>query len=329
MYLRKIGKNLRKVIIAGYGDSSLELANFFTKNPQYGYRFEGFFDDKITNEKVLGPILSIKDYVVKNKIEEIYCLVPDIQENEINDLVEFGENNITRVKLIPNIKNFIYAKSKMDLYGSIPILVVKEEPLDDEYNQFIKRFFDIVFSALIIILIFPWLFIIISILIKLESRGPVLFIQNRSGRNYRSFKCLKFRTMKYQKNEAFIQATKNDKRVTKVGAFLRKTSLDELPQFFNVLVGQMSIVGPRPHPLKLDDEYKEQINKYMSRHFVKPGVTGLSQVLGYRGETNEPHLMKARIKIDNFYIENWTFFLDIKIILLTIYKVFKSDEKAF
>jgi lipopolysaccharide/colanic/teichoic acid biosynthesis glycosyltransferase len=135
--------------------------------------------------------------------------------------------------------------------------------------------------------------------------------------------------MKYQKNEAFIQATKNDKRVTKVGAFLRKTSLDELPQFFNVLVGQMSIVGPRPHPLKLDDEYKEQINKYMSRHFVKPGVTGLSQVLGYRGETNEPHLMKARIKIDNFYIENWTFFLDIKIILLTIYKVFKSDEKAF
>lgn len=329
MYLRKIGKNLRKVIIAGYGDSSLELANFFTKNPQYGYRFEGFFDDKITNEKVLGPILSIKDYVVKNKIEEIYCLVPDIQENEINDLVEFGENNITRVKLIPNIKNFIYAKSKMDLYGSIPILVVKEEPLDDEYNQFIKRFFDIVFSALIIILIFPWLFIIISILIKLESRGPVLFIQNRSGRNYRSFKCLKFRTMKYQKNEAFIQATKNDKRVTKVGAFLRKTSLDELPQFFNVLVGQMSIVGPRPHPLKLDDEYKEQINKYMSRHFVKPGVTGLSQVLGYRGETNEQHLMKARIKIDNFYIENWTFFLDIKIILLTIYKVFKSDEKAF
>lgn len=329
MYLRKIGKNLRKVVIAGYGESALELADFFKKNPQYGYRFEGYFDNNISNEKILGKVAAIKDYILNNKVDEIYCLVPDIEENEVNDLVEFGENNIVRVKLIPNIRNYIYAKSKVDLYGSIPVLVIKEEPLDDEFSQFTKRLFDIIFSSLIIILVFPWLFLIIAILIKLESKGPIFFAQNRSGKNYKPFKCLKFRTMFYQKNAEFVQAIKNDNRITKIGAFLRKTSLDELPQFFNVFLGQMSVVGPRPHPIKLDDEYKVQINKYMSRHFVKPGVTGLSQVLGYRGETNEPHLMKARIKIDNFYIENWSFFLDIKIILLTIYKVINRDEKAF
>jgi Undecaprenyl-phosphate glucose phosphotransferase len=329
LYLRKIGKNLRKVIIVGYGDTAIELADFFEKNPQFGFKFEGFFDDQINNHNIRGPISNIKNFVSENKIDEIYCLVPDIEEDELNNLVEFGENNLIRVKLVPNIKSNIYTKSKVDLYGTMPILIIKEEPLDDEFNRFIKRFFDIIFSTLVILLIFPWLFIIISVLIKMESKGPILFSQNRSGRNYRSFKCLKFRTMKYQKNAEFVQATKNDKRVTKVGAFLRKTSLDELPQFFNVLIGQMSVVGPRPHPLKLDDEYKVQINKYMSRHFVKPGVTGLSQILGYRGETNEPHLMKARIKMDNFYIENWTFFLDIKIIFLTMYRVIKSDEKAF
>jgi lipopolysaccharide/colanic/teichoic acid biosynthesis glycosyltransferase len=131
------------------------------------------------------------------------------------------------------------------------------------------------------------------------------------------------------KESTFIQATKNDSRVTKMGAFLRKTSLDEVPQFINVFIGQMSVVGPRPHPIKLDDEYKNQINKYMSRNFVKPGITGLSQVMGYRGETNEPHLMKARVKIDNFYIENWSFLLDLKIILQTVFKIFKRDEKAY
>lgn len=331
MYLRELGYNLRKVVIAGYGEASVEMAEFFSKNPQFGYKFVGFFDDReaIGSNSVIAEVAELKEYVLANEIDEIYCLVPTIPVGEVTELIRFGENNTVRVKIIPDIKAYFYTKAKVDFYGETPVLLIKEYPLDNEVNRFVKRLFDIIFSAFVIIFIFSWFFPIIALLIKLNSKGPVFFLQKRSGKDYSPFNCLKFRTMRFEKDAEFRQASKDDDRITKLGAFLRRSSIDEMPQFFNVLIGQMSVVGPRPHPLKLDEEYRNIIDKYMSRHFVKPGITGLSQIKGYRGETRDPHMMKARVNIDNFYIEHWTFLLDIRIIFMTIGNLLKRDENAF
>lgn len=327
-YLNKTGKKRRKVIILGKSESSLELSYFFKKNPQFGYAFEGFFDEEKT-EDVLGTIDDIRSFSLENKIEEIYCLSPKYNDETIAQLRNFAENNTIRLKIVPDIQSLYYSKSKIDFYGNTPVLLIKEFPLDLQPNQILKRIFDIVFSLLVIVLVFSWLFPIIALLIKLDSKGPIFFVQKRSGKDKKAFGCFKFRSMSIGGNSEFVQATKNDVRVTKVGRFIRKTSIDEMPQFFNVFLGQMSVVGPRPHPLKLDDMYKNNIDKYMSRHFVKPGITGLSQIMGYRGETKEEFAMKARINLDNFYIEHWSFFLDLKIIVLTVFNVFKKEENAF
>ena len=207
--------------------------------------------------------------------------------------------------------------------------VIRRNPLKNSLNASIKRVFDIVFSALVILFVLSWLTPIIALLIKLDSRGPVFYRQKRAGRKDKVFFCLKFRTMSYTKNEEFKPATKNDNRVTRVGRFLRKTSLDEFAQFFNVLVGDMSIVGPRPHPLKLNADFQHRVEKYTLRHVVKPGVTGLAQAKGHRGEVCDTLTMKQRIKVDIFYIENWSLWFDIKIILLTAYNMFRDDKNAY
>ena len=213
-------------------------------------------------------------------------------------------------------------------YDNIPVLNVAAVPLDERNNQIIKRAFDIFFSSIVLLLIFSWLYIIIALMIKLTSRGPVFFKQQRAGKGNRPFNCLKFRTMIVNTPE-FKQATKNDPRVTRVGKFLRKTSLDELPQFINVLTGEMSIIGPRPHPLKLNEEFSPRIEKFMARHYIKPGITGLAQAKGFRGETKDDLSMKGRVKLDRFYIENWSFLLDLKIIVATIIALAKGDQQAY
>lgn len=326
---RKLGHNLKSVIIVGKGDASIDLSNFFKKNPQFGYSFKGFFHHE-AGEEVIGDLNQVESYVCNNKVDEMYCLVPYIGDKQISELCAFAERNTIRLKIVPDIKSYYYSKSTIDIYGSTPVLNLKQYPLDKESSKIIKRIFDILFSLFVIIFVFSWLFPIVAIIIKLESKGPVFFVQKRSGKNYKAFDCFKFRSMKYVVGgEEFVQASRGDTRVTKMGAFIRKTSIDEMPQFFNVLLGDMSVVGPRPHPLKLDDEYKDIIDKYMSRHFAKPGITGLSQVMGYRGETRDTFSMKARVNLDSFYIEHWTFFLDVKIILLTVYNIFKKEENAF
>ena len=327
-YVNKSGKNRKKVVILGKSESSLELSYFFNKNPQFGYAFEGFFDEEKT-DGVIGTVAELRTYALDNNIEEIYCLSPKYDDEAIADLRNFAENNTIRLKIVPDIKSMYYSKSKIDFYGNTPVLLIKEFPLDHPTNQIWKRIFDILFSFFVILLIFSWLFPIIALLIKIDSRGPIFFVQQRSGKDKNAFGCFKFRSMSYSNNSEFVQATKNDARITKVGRFIRKTSIDEMPQFFNVFMGQMSVVGPRPHPLKLDDMYRDNIDKYMFRHFVKPGITGLSQIMGYRGETKEDFAMKARINLDNFYIEHWSFFLDLKIIVLTVFNVFKKEENAF
>ncbi len=232
-------------------------------------------------------------------------------------------------KLLPDLKAIFDARLRIEYYGGRPYYVIRKNPLRRVVNSFFKRTFDLLFSFLIIAFILSWLTPLIGILIKIDSNGPIFYKQKRSGRNNRIFYCYKFRTMSYDKHAEFKAATKNDSRVTKLGRFLRKSSLDEFAQFFNVFLGDMSIVGPRPHPLKLNDDYRNKVERYMLRHAVKPGVTGLAQAKGYRGEVFDALTMKQRVKVDIFYIENWTFWLDIRIITLTIYNMCRGDKNAY
>ncbi|MEP5935089.1 MAG: exopolysaccharide biosynthesis polyprenyl glycosylphosphotransferase, partial [Winogradskyella arenosi] len=224
----------------------------------------------------------------------------------------------------------IYSKKlRYEYYDYIPVLTLRNIPLEDSVNTFIKRGFDILFSSLVIILILSWLTPIIAILIKLESRGTVFFKQTRNGFNYKEFDCYKFRSMMPNKDAHANQATRGDQRVTKVGKFIRKTSIDELPQFFNVLFGDMSVVGPRPHMVSHTTLYAKKIDKFMVRHFVKPGITGLAQTSGFRGEVETDKDIIGRVRYDIFYIENWSLLLDIKIIIQTFVNAVKGEDKAY
>ena len=324
------GYNYRTVVIVGYSKVGLELERFFKNHPEYGYRFLGFFDDKIVREYVLtGKLSDVEHFVLENEIDEIYCCPFELKKEQITRLLEFVDNNLVRIKFLPEPGSFPYKKLKIDLYDMLPVLMLRSIPLDDVINKAAKRTFDIIFSLFVIIFILSWLLPVLAILIKLGSRGSVFFKQERSGIDNNIFRCWKLRTM-YVNTEAHLQqARRGDARITPFGAFLRKTSLDELPQFFNVLFGQMSVVGPRPHMLRHTQEYAAIVDKFMVRHFIKPGITGLSQVRGFRGDTTEVHQMKGRVKLDIFYLENWTFLLDLKIIFYTVYNVIKGDETAF
>lgn len=267
-------------------------------------------------------------YAIENKIEEIYAALDDLNKSEIETLIEFTENNYMALRLIPDNKSTLYRNLALEYYGIIPLIVLRKNPLEIDINNKLKRTFDIFFSLSVIVFLLSWLTPILGILIKLESSGPIFFKQNRPGLKEKDFLCYKFRSMKINKTTE-QEATRNDPRVTKIGKFIRKTSIDELPQFFNVLLGNMSVVGPRPHLWTQNKVYGTKVKKYMIRHHVKPGVTGLAQVRGYRGEIETDDDMVNRIKYDVFYIENWSLFMDIKIIALTIINIFKGEEKAY
>jgi len=245
--------------------------------------------------------------------------------------MEFCERNTIRFRVIPSADSFIpvVQGSALEFHGAVPVSKIRREPLERKASRRVKRVFDIVFSFLVITLIFTWLFPILALLIKLSSKGPVFFKQTRLGEGNKTFVCFKFRSMRMNKEADSVQATKNDPRVTSVGRFLRKSNLDEMPQFFNVLLGQMSVVGPRPHPLRLNDQFRDIIDKYMVRHFVRPGITGWAQVNGFRGETRTPELMERRIELDIWYLENWSFRLDLKIVVKTVTNMFGKDPMAY
>jgi len=243
--------------------------------------------------------------------------------------VEEAEKQCVKLKVVPDLNSVIAAHFQIRYMNDFPVLSLRQEPLENLHNRFKKRLFDIVFSSLVIILILSWLYPLIALLIKLQSPGPVLFKQKRSGRNNKPFTCYKFRSMRVNKDSEKVQATKNDSRITPIGNFLRRSSLDELPQFFNVLKGEMSVVGPRPHMLAHTEQYRTIIDQFMVRHFLKPGITGWAQVSGFRGETKEVEQMEKRIQKDIWYLENWSLMLDIRIIYLTLYQVIRGDEKAY
>lgn len=320
------GGNFRRVIIVGNGKSVEQLEDFFNENPDYGYKLEHTFNLNCNKKEELEQCFQ---FVMKNKIDEIYCSLADLSNTDINKFVDFTDNNLKILKFLPDNKEVLARNLVFDYYDYIPIISLRNIPLDETANKIIKRLFDIIFSLLIIVGILSWLIPILAVFIRLESKGGVFFKQKRNGLNYKEFNCYKFRSMEINDIADLHQVSKNDPRITKVGKFIRKTSIDELPQFFNVLLGDMSVVGPRPHMVSHTEMYARRIDKFMVRHFIKPGITGLAQTKGFRGEVETDKDIIYRVKFDIFYLENWSILLDIKIIFLTIYNAIKGEEKAY
>lgn len=320
--------NYRNAIIIGYTQEAIRLKEVFDNRKDYGYRFQGFFSDKKQNSEIKGRIDDIKPYVIQNKVDEIYCSLNEISNEKLKELVEFADDNKKTIKFIPDTKDIFSKNLKIDYYELFPVLSLQKTQLHNPAIIGLKRFFDILFSLFVIVFILSWLIPLIGIIIKLESNGPIFFKQGRPGIDEKEFFCYKFRSMRIN-GTTEKEASRNDPRVTKIGKFLRKTSIDELPQFFNVLLGDMSVVGPRPHLWSQNKAYANKIKKYMVRHYVKPGITGLAQVKGYRGEIETDEDMINRIKYDVFYIENWSFAMDLKIIFQTVINIFKGEEKAY
>ncbi len=334
-FMVKKTKIKRKIAIVGYNETGIQLAAYF-KDHHSIYSFAGFFDSSesyysvSSGGKIVGPIEKCINYAVENNIKEIYSTILPNQHTEVNRLIEYADRNCVRVKFVPGTPDSTHEDFyHMEYLDKFPVVALRAEPLYHQRNRVKKMIFDILFSSVVIILILSWLTPLIGLLIKLESRGPIFFKQKRTGEDNEPFWCLKFRSMTVNKDSDSVQATKNDARITRIGAFLRKTSLDELPQFFNVFKGEMSIIGPRPHMLKHTEEYGALIDNFMVRHFLKPGITGWAQVNGYRGETKETEAMAKRVEFDIWYMENWSLMLDIKIIFMTIINIIKGEKNAF
>ena len=302
------------------------LERFFNDSPQLG-----FINNKIVcfKDRKKLDLEAVFEYILREDIDELFCSIKELKNQDIAQVISFADNNLKVVKFIPDNKQVLSKKLQHDYYGLIPILTFRTIPLDDPLSLLLKRAFDIVFSLLVIVTILSWLTPLVALIIKIESKGNVFFTQLRNGYNYKSFRCFKFRSMVQNPNADLIQVTRGDARITNFGKILRKTSLDEMPQFFNVLLGDMSVVGPRPHMLSHTEMYAKKIDKFMVRHFVKPGITGLAQVSGFRGEVESDKDIIGRVKHDIFYIENWSFFLDIKIIFQTFFNTINGEEKAY
>jgi len=326
IYRSEFGRNYRNTVIFGDVKSTLALQSFFEEGPEYGYILKKIFNLKKENDSFLNDCLA---YIREESVDEIYCSISDLNSVQINKIIEFADDNLKKVKFIPDHKEVFSKKMYYEYYGYIPILSLRNIPLESSINMIVKRLFDIVFASIIIVFILSWLVPLLGICIRIESKGSIFFSQKRNGINNKEFSCYKFRSMVRNNEANSEQATRNDIRVTKMGKFMRSTSIDELPQFFNVLNGDMSVIGPRPHMIKHNEKYAKKVKKFMVRNFVKPGITGLAQVKGYRGEIETDSDIINRIKFDLFYIENWSFLLDLKIVLQTVTNVVKGEDKAY
>jgi len=324
-------KSKIRIVIAGAGDLGNLLFQELTKNKSIiHYKILGFLDDnKVQNKSnVLGKLADAKNIFENQKVDELILALPFKTEEKINKLVQLADFYGIRVKMIPDFFKLFGDNFKIYSIGMIPIVNVNEGPLDNYLNSFLKRIFDICFSLFMLILSLP-VFLTITIIIKMTSKGPIFYRPIRVGYKNNAFKVFKFRTM-YHTNEddGKKSAIRNDPRITPFGKLLRRYNLDEIPQFLNVFKGEMSTVGPRPHRVYLDKELQYSINKYMTRHYIKPGLTGWAQVYGWRGPTQTQEQKEQRTKHDLWYLRNWTFWLDIKIIFMTIFSK-KSIINAF
>lgn len=333
IYRRK-GGNRRTVALVGDGSNMVELYEEMTADPTSGFKVVGYFaehpSDNYPKEcHYLGTPQEVIPYLKKSKAEQLYCGLISSHSKEILPIISYCENNLIHFYSVPNVRNYLKRRMHLELIGNVPVLDIRQEPLAQPENRLAKRLFDIVFSLLFLCTIFPIIFIIIGLAIKITSPGPIFFKQKRSGEGNKEFWCYKFRSMRVNKDSDKVQATLNDPRKTRLGNFMRKTSIDELPQFINVLLGDMSVVGPRPHMLKHTEEYSKLIDKYMVRHLVKSGITGWAQVTGFRGETKKLWQMEGRVERDIWYLEHLTFMLDLYIIYKTVKNAVRGEKEAY
>lgn len=335
--LRKSGKGIRNLLIIGVGDVAANFRNVVQKNPDFGYDFIGFLDDNIipaVGEKILGGINDLEKVITGNKIEEVVIAIPDYAAALLDGIIKTCNKNAVKTHIIPDYFRFLSKKFKISMIGNFPVISVRNEPLEEIHWKVLKRVFDIVFSVIFLVFIYSWLFPVIAFFLKKDSKGPVIFTQDRVGVKNKKFICYKFRTLHSGKkdDELFVPVIKDDPRITRFGSLLRRSNLDELPQFINVLKGEMSVVGPRPHAIPYDDKYRLIVEEIRLRQNVKPGITGWAQVHGLRGDTfsEEENTRRTiqRIEHDIWYIENWSFWLDIQIIILTIWQMIKGDTKG-
>ena len=324
--LRSQGINTRSVVIAGAGTLGQQLANNIVANSSFGLVFGGYYDDTAPKQKLVAAqtIGNLEQLVADCKeggIDRVYIVLPPQAYERRKWLVKELADSTASVYIVPDVFTYQLLHSRSDTIMGIPTISIYDSPLDGS-NAIIKRIEDIVLSTLILIMISPVL-LGLALAVKFTSKGPVFFKQNRYGIDGKPIKVWKFRSMNVMEDGAKVtQATKNDSRFTPIGQFIRKTSLDELPQFINVLQGQMSIVGPRPHAVAHNEEYRKLVDGYMLRHKVKPGITGWAQINGWRGETDTLDKMEKRIEFDLEYIRNWSLLFDLKIVFLTIFKGF-------
>lgn len=320
----------KAVAVLGMNPGGLKLAAFLEQQSNMNFvgflGKEGFYVDQ--NGKLIPAARQQLKEAANAGVKEVFVSITADRLEDIPQFLEEGEKQCVRLKFVPDLSSS-QAYFRIDHMGGFPVLCLRNEPLEDLGNRFKKRFLDVAVSTLVILFVFSWLYPILAIIIKLQSPGPVIFKQLRSGKDNRPFYCYKFRSMKLNEHSDTRQAVNNDDRLTAIGRFMRRTSIDELPQFFNVLLGNMSVVGPRPHMLSHTEQYRALIDKYMVRQLLKPGISGWAQVNGFRGETKEQRLMEKRVEHDIWYMENWSAMLDIRIVFMTIINIFQGEKNAY
>ncbi|MEO8231509.1 MAG: exopolysaccharide biosynthesis polyprenyl glycosylphosphotransferase [Ignavibacteriota bacterium] len=333
--LRRKGKNIRKLLIIGAGEVGKSFKDTIVRNADFGYQFKGFLDNTVNSEEVIGSFDKLEEKLKEFEIDEVVIALSSQPPELLDEIIRVCNINAVRIHIIPDYFRFLSSRFQISSIGNFPIITARQEPLEEANRRFLKRSFDILFSIFVLVFLLSWLYPIIAILIKINSKGKVLFVQKRVGTKSEMFECYKFRTLTAEsskESQTFKPVIFGDKRVTTIGNILRKSNIDELPQFFNVLKGDMSVVGPRPLAIPYQDLYGKIFEEIKMRHNVRPGLTGWAQVNGLRGDVEDEEENNRRtilrMKYDLWYIENWTMRLDFQIILMTIWQMIKGDTKA-
>jgi len=330
----------KRAIVIGDGTTGRRFFRYVEQNKLFGYEMVRYINGKLIMRANGSAIDKINNIAIGNgqigRIDEVFIAESDNGSYDIKSITQILAGYAARLRIVPKMafQDEFHLPQKITMLGAFPLISVRNEPLEDIYNQNIKRLFDVFFSLFVLVFICTWLFPLVALAIKINSKGPIFYRQERWGKRNRRFLCYKFRSMYTQECDVhnsgkFQQAKKDDARITKVGRILRKTNLDEFPQFINVLKGEMSVVGPRPHASLMNMESLETVQGYLVRHLAKPGITGWAQVNGLRGESEDPTLLQARVAHDIWYIEHWTFLLDLKIVFLTFWKMIVGDKHAY
>jgi putative colanic acid biosynthesis UDP-glucose lipid carrier transferase len=336
-WLQKNGRNQSHILIVGSGEVASSFFSTIAANAYLGYRVMGFIAEQPPpgfEHLHLGNIDQLARVLEREKIDEVIIALPNTANKKIGQVIAVCENYPTQIRIIPDYFEFMSPRFGVSRFASFPLISIRANPLEQLHWRLLKRCCDLVFTLLLFVTIFSWLWPLLILLIRISSPGPAFFKQERWGIKNTRIVCYKFRSMIRESSDVdahgrYQQAARSDKRITRLGGFLRRSNLDELPQFFNVLKGEMSVVGPRPHPTPMNLEVKDSIRHYHLRHLIKPGITGWAQINGFRGETSDPDALRKRVEFDLWYIGNWSILLDVKIVLATIWLMLKGDPRAY